>query len=257
MAENPRPPYNLTFEHHRLQVRKLANRQATTLAARRHIAQALQDNDLAVLLEPKKPCESPDTTKWEVFTDTSVMGPPKDTTFSWLGMEVKSPALFFTTESLSEVDKVCRLLTSTYLCTVNQTTGLHVHVGDSDKGFDSSTLRNLVAFCWAFEPQLDTLHPVSRLGNDWAPSMRDCSIFAETWQKKHGERPTPSTAIAQLMNMKPLLHLLEQTQKHHGARGAYNFRGFINQLLEASYLKHNKQTLELRQHEGTLDPERI
>jgi hypothetical protein len=150
--------------------------------------------------------------------------------FLLVGMEVKSSALFVTNESLSEVEKVCQLLSSIYLCTVNQTTGLHVHVGDSDKGFDSSTLRNLVAVCWALEPQLDTLHSVSRLGNEWAPSMRDCSSFAEDWQKKHGERPTPRTAIAQLMNMNPLLHLLQQTQKRHGARGAYNFRGFINQI---------------------------
>jgi hypothetical protein len=257
MEQNPKPPSHLTFEEHFLQVRKLATQQATTLAAKRHIAQTLQDNNLAVLLEPRKFCASPDTTKWEVSEDTSVKGPPDHTTFSWLGMEVKPSALYFTTESLSEVEKVCQLLTSMYLCTVNLTTGLHVHVGDSDKGFDSSTLRNLVAFCWAFEPQLDTLHPASRLGNEWAPSMRDCSSFAEDWQKKHGERPTPSTAIAHLMKMKPLLHLLQQTQKRHGARGACNFRGFINQILGASYLKNNKQTLEFRQHEGTLDPERI
>ena len=60
--------------------------------------------------------------------------------------------------ALQEVDRAVSLLSNTYLLSLNKTTGLHVHVRNGLHGFYFHTLQHLMAFLFAFEPQLNTLH---------------------------------------------------------------------------------------------------
>ncbi len=175
-------------------------------------------------------------------------------------MEIASRILYFTPESLDEVEKVYALLTSNYVCNVNVTTGMHVHLGDGTRGFTFPTMQKLIAFIWAFEPQLDTLHPPNRQNHPFGWSMRDRSNFSETWYRHHGERPGPIRGVLELGKEEDLIQLARQGMDHlSGHNSNYNFEGICRIASEDrtnARADIMKPTIEFRQHEGTLDGKR-
>lgn len=121
-------------------------------------------------------------TSWEVVRSVQAeMDEEKIFQYSWEPVEVRSPALDLSTESLDQVRDVCRLLMDTYICGLNETAGLHIHIGFGDEGFDLATVRALLAFTWAFEPQFDTLHPPEKLQDPSSASMRNESYMTNMW----------------------------------------------------------------------------
>ncbi|KAE9373686.1 hypothetical protein N431DRAFT_465964 [Stipitochalara longipes BDJ] len=102
---------------------------------------------------------------WSFLQDTSVY-PPNETEYNWMDVEVISPALEFTAENLATIPKACKAITGNYYTEITDSAGLHVHVSAGlEKTFELRTLQNLFAFLYAFEPQLDTLHPANRQSN--------------------------------------------------------------------------------------------
>ena len=101
---------------------------------------------------------------WTVKHDNTVLPPDsaKDN-YDWYDVEITSPILAYNAENIKLVRNVCKLLTRTYRISCNETCGLHVHVGNGLAGFDLATLRNLMGFIWAFEPQLGAIHPERRV----------------------------------------------------------------------------------------------
>lgn len=117
---------------------------------------------------------------WQVDTDDTV-SPPHQTQYMWAPIEVKSPALGFTPENLKGVENALKLLTEMYITDVNDSAGLHVHIlAGLESTFRLQTSQNLFAFLFAFEPQIDTLHPAHRQSNDqFCKSLRRSSTFVD------------------------------------------------------------------------------
>jgi len=116
----------------------------------------------------------------------------------------------------------------------------------------------MVAFLWAFEPQLTSLHPEGRQNGQWATSMRETSPYARNYLKTHGERPHPLAGAIHFLNCKTTTELIEQANYSDEYAptfkfSAYNFQGMYDRATGVD----GKPTIEFRQHAGTLSSEAI
>ena len=133
-------------------------------------------------------------------------------------------------------------------------------IGDSTKGFDNITVSNLVAFLWAFEPQLNSLHPMYRQNQTWGQSMREASTYAMEYRKKYGRRPHPLTGVLHFLKGKSMYNLIRDAAPDNNGSAsvykycAYSFQGLANKDLG---FDASKPTIEFRQHAATMDPEAI
>lgn len=169
-----------------------------TPAIRRDIALTLHNAGLPVnLMNPE--CE--DVLKWKITIDGTVRG-PYNTNYVWSSIEIKSPAYAYTPENLQAVEKGCNIISEKYLIEVNSSTGLHIHVSAGLKTpFRLETMQNLFAFLYAFEPQLDSLHPEHRQhDNEYCSySLRKHSNFIRNWWNEHGQLPTIIQGVIELL----------------------------------------------------------
>jgi hypothetical protein len=97
---------------------------AIKLAVKRSVRNTIKEAGFPVS-DDKAPLDEGDVSKWEIVEDPTVRG-PEDTPYKWTDIEVRSPALYFTSSSLKAVADVCDLLKKTYGLHVNDTMGLHV-----------------------------------------------------------------------------------------------------------------------------------
>jgi len=95
------------------------------------------------------------------------------------GIEITSPIMWATEESFQYVNRVFRALTGKFRLRINQTTGLHVHVGRGTKrNFSQQELRYFGAMIWSAEHVLDTLQPPERRSNHYSMCVRSFSNLA-------------------------------------------------------------------------------
>jgi hypothetical protein len=130
---------------------------------------------------------------------------------------------------------------------VNETCGLHVHVGKGRQNFPSDQeTKNLFAILWIFENRLSRLHPPHRHDFEQCRSMRVLSPLAE-------KDLSPKESLQRILacqSMAQVIILLTTAVVDGGmAYEGYN-------LLPGS-AEPIKRTVEFRQHAGTLDPEAI
>ncbi len=185
---------------------------------------------------------------WVIKTDSTIRSPAEDE-HDWWKIEVNSPPYIFSRESLGAVLVACRVLTSSFRTNVNESCGLHVHVGNGDDNFDLDTIRNLMAFLWCFEPAIDMLHPACRFNGIWCRSIRASSRFAERVRRF---KTTNVDILKRIFEESRGEELLKQmADANAGCKEAY-FTGNLREGL-FSGPPRNKVTLEFRQHEGTLD----
>ncbi|KZF25273.1 hypothetical protein L228DRAFT_65688 [Xylona heveae TC161] len=85
----------------------------------------------------------------------------------YAGIELKSPILPVSQESFEIIREVVMLLKRKFSLHCNLSTGFHVHVGYGQHGIPLRTLQNLAQVVTIFQPQIDSLHPPSRLDNHW------------------------------------------------------------------------------------------
>jgi hypothetical protein len=237
-------------------------------AVRRDIVQMLHEAGFPVHWERGSSSSSSSSSfdgdvvsKWQVVSDGSIFGPEKSP-YLWTGVEVKSPALAFNKQSLRAVEQVCRLITKRYIVQVNTTTGLHVHCSAGlETNFRLQTMQNLFAFLYAFEPQLDSIHPPDRQNNNYAHSIRVHSIFTDLWWKQYGQMPTLMQGVLELLKKDDMLELMTAvcyTWKDKSMRyNSFNMFQLLNKKKRGRLWRHHKRTIEFRQHEGTLEPERV
>ncbi|PBP20926.1 hypothetical protein BUE80_DR008253 [Diplocarpon rosae] len=212
--------------------------------------------------------DSKDLTSWSLTNDSSIGHPPDPTDehpleddegYHWTGVEVVSPAFLFCSESLDEVRRMCKLLSKHFKFVTNRTTGLHVHVGHAQKGFNPIHVSQILAFFYCFEPQIDTVHPIHRYNHEFGKSMRDRCNYTKYFQETYGEVPSTLTVLTKLLTLKRskperLLGKLTSLTRvgADGKMGNYNFNGVSTLPRRAA-----RPTIEFRQHEGTCDGERI
>lgn len=217
----------------------------------------IQDHISRALTSAGYPCESSRKAKkgygkWEVKQDGSIREPACEFNYTWFEVELVSPAMWFCEESIQAVMNVCQIVTSTYLVHVNETCGFHVHVGIGNENlgkFKFSTLRNLYALLWAFEPQLDTLHPSHRQEGWFCQSLR-----RKTYKDKHGQMLKPLEGISAFLKCKDVDELAEVIYITRSQ--AYNISNALDKF-SSSDMRYSKDTIEFRQHEATLDGERV
>lgn len=186
--------------------------------------------------------------KCVVYSDASIKA-PKDSAYSFASIEVKSPAFYYHSDALTAVSKMCQLLNDNYVIDVNESCGFHVHIGNAHQGFPFHTIRSLAAFFWVFEPQLDSLHPAHRVGTYWAGSLRHISPYVLTYERMTpSHKVTPHEGVVEIMKCRNLKELHDMFTVHRSS--AYNFTGLDEKGI-------SRNTLEFRQHEGTIDPVKV
>lgn len=208
---------------------------------RGHMASILIENGYSVYGEEERISDSDSYyEKWDLGKDTSIhiseLAPPPDKDrFGYSAIEMRSPALPYTTASLSQVKEVFRLLFSTFDVLVNKSCGLHVHVGNEQKGFPLQTLKNFCILTTTFERELESLHPSSRIGNKY--SLSSGALFA-------GVSPWDVEKIIKLArNEEDLIFRVQDSEKSY----AYNLLNLLGY----------KKTIEFRQHEATVNVEDV
>jgi hypothetical protein len=193
---------------------------------------------------------------WDIGTDGSVDPPDQavwdDETekesneyasYLWHPIEVRSPAFYFTPDSIRAVEDVCAILTSIYCINVNFSTGVHVHTGNGTERFEFNKIRKLAAFLFTFEPQLNSLHPQQRFDGDLYRSMRENSPLSQNFRQRMGRRIAPKEGVAVLLKCPDVNTLLAALGNSQINKGAYNFEGILK-VLNGNPLA--KSTIEFR-----------
>lgn len=210
------------------------------ILVRQHMIQILNENGF-----PTNGYQSQDFSKWTVYTDDTVH--PIHESENWYAIEVKTPALDYSREALEQVEKVVELLVSRFNLYTNEHCGLHVHVGNGDRGFDLRTLKNFCSLITVFDCQLDSLHPPDRLRNPHVKSTR--RVFSPG--------TTPQHKLFFIENLEAIDGLIQMF--HYTVEGEFSKHMAFNffNLLEFVSVTHPLRTIESRQHRGTLDPKLI
>lgn len=91
-----------------------------------------------------------DFTKWTVEHDGTVAR-EEDGVQDWCAIELKIPAFFFNPWALDQVEKALYVVNRRFTTVVNDSCGLHVHVGNCYEGYPLRTLKNFAMLITSFE----------------------------------------------------------------------------------------------------------
>ncbi|MCJ1300880.1 hypothetical protein MMC08_003679 [Hypocenomyce scalaris] len=187
------------------------------------------------------------TDNWTVSQDGSVKLdygelPPQLVGCDWFPLELKSPAYPYSSKALTEVRRAVEVVRGKFRTIINNTCGIHIHLGNHDRGFDLETVKNLALLVTVFERQFNQLHPPHRISAYCceAPTLRFPSH--NIWEV--------ARAIEAIPSIEDFVYLFctggpaEGIKKDH----AYN-------LCNLHYT--GRRTIEFRQHTGTLDTDAI
>ena len=159
-------------------------------------------------------------------------------------VEVVSPAREFNMAALEEVQVAIRAIVDTFPVLANETCGLHIHIGNGDKGFPLQTMKNFSTLTTSFERQVNQLHPRHRLDSPF------CHLETTAFEAAEREPWRMAFLINELPDMQSYMF---GTMRHDHSIFDHNWCYNINNL----GLQQAKRTIEFRQHEGTLDHQRV
>ncbi|KAL9120441.1 MAG: hypothetical protein Q9187_002999 [Circinaria calcarea] len=216
------------------------------------ISQALQAADVPVTLQ-----DMGDAANWSILLDRSIEFTEErlwDLEYRFIGIEVRSRILPGQTpeqlgESLDEVRLVIDTIAQLpFTLLTNRTTGLHVHVGNRHQGFPLRTLRNLCQTVHGLSRSIESIHPSHRVSSQHAASY--CSPPSRAFPSTNG--PTANLLLVEeCATRDALIDLLNPgAYKSH----AYNLANLDTRRGPPSTLK---QTVEFRQHAGSVDAEEV
>lgn len=200
---------------------------------------------------------------WYITTDYSLKETEDvDPSYEYVCFELVSPALVFCPGNLAKVRQVLDILSKNFRIHTNIKSGLHVHVGHGYDGFKPRQLKRIAQFCWAFEPQLLSLHPDHRHGqaNELLRPLRKEPPVSQICREE-ADRYDFALGLIQTLPTKRVLHRLQECESCNeilacfgGNRGGISF---VNCMDPPSPQQGGKRTIEFRQHEGTVDPDRV
>ncbi|KAH0547735.1 hypothetical protein FGG08_000226 [Glutinoglossum americanum] len=217
-----------------------------TLALRVAIRNALERRGI-LTFDPEQPGvgggSDGEYSRWAVATDTTIEPPlaiPGEDT-SWVAIEVKTRILRLNLEGITELRRGIASITESFCIGVNDSCGLHVHIGnDGKKGFDLQTLKNLSGLLLGFEKHLNSLHPPQRCRpGTWCAPLSNKAEFAPL---------PPLHRILLIERQRTFDSLLALLADETSSTSAVNF---------ANLAIGGTQTVEFRQHEGTVDERRV
>ncbi|KAI0391980.1 putative amidoligase enzyme-domain-containing protein [Xylariaceae sp. FL0594] len=129
---------------------------------------------------------------WCVDDDVSVRKEGDDY-YMYCGMEVNSPAEYATPPAFEALCLAIATVTSKFRCLVNETCGLHVHVGLGRERLALNHIRRVAALSYAAEPLLFSLHEPARVRNTYSLPLRLSSPLSDMYHycKTEAMRPEP------------------------------------------------------------------
>ena len=207
------------------------------ILVRVHMIQILINNGF-----PTNRFKETDFSKWTVDTDGSVT--PIEVRGSWYPIELKTPILVPSAAVFGDVERAVQLLRSHFHLCTNKNCGLHVHVGNENRGFDLGTLKNLGSLITVFESQLNSLHSPVRLANHYAELTS--TAF-------------PAVSLRDRLSIVDRLQSIDDLvmQFHLNDEGVFDKYMAFNFFNLQECLPNPLRTVEFRQHQGTLDPRLI
>ena len=177
-----------------------------------------------------------DFTKWTVEHDGTVAW-EEDGVQDWCAIELKTPAFFFNPWALDQVKKALYVVNRHFTAVVNDSCGLHVHVGNCHKGYPLRTLKNFAMLVTSFERQFSSLHPFDRINNHYVrPVSESFPPMMSVWDK-----------LLKIESCRTVEQII-QNFNYDNKWTAYGFLTLLNPSL---------RTVEFRQHSGTLDKDAI
>ncbi|MCJ1371407.1 hypothetical protein MMC20_002622 [Loxospora ochrophaea] len=186
--------------------------------------------------------------KWTITQDCSIVPdlPPDDEDYESQRMELVSRVLPGGEESLKEVCTVLSILNANFRVRTNETTGLHVHVGNGRRGFSLPCLKNFAQLVYAFEHQIESLHPDCRVD-----SASNVAEYCKSLSQSPGLRSRNGAqgALEKIRGQDDVSGLVEVCNFAADRCFAYNFQNLLKPL--------GKRTIEFRQLQGTTDPEAV
>ncbi|MCJ1381126.1 hypothetical protein MMC17_004235 [Xylographa soralifera] len=156
-------------------------------------------------------------------------------------LELVSRILPLTDESFEEIEAVINVIQTRYTLITNESTGLHVHVGDGNRGFALQTLKKFSILVVTFEHIVESIHSDARISVDGTQQCKKSS-----WGTRNIHEISSTVEECQTLEELRTLMNPELSKKY-----AYNF----GNLSLTQY--QPKMTIEFRQHEGAIDTERI
>ncbi|KAK7943868.1 uncharacterized protein PG986_012981 [Apiospora aurea] len=212
--------------------------------------------------------------RWNIEDDLTVEGTAEDRArdkpapgqphFGWYGLELVSPANPNTAASHEEMRFVLGVLRQKYgdRMRVNDSCGLHVHVGMGPYAIPVDRLKRIAAFLYAADPLISVLHPPNRQDNEFCRSIRRHAnvTWGMTAADAAAEIAGSSTGGGGGMPIDGPDGAPAGAAAGRGPRAAgvrdrgcnYNFNNYRVIPEPEGFV-----TIEFRQHEGTLDPARI
>lgn len=149
------------------------------ILVRRHMIQILNGNGLHT-----NGYQCTDFSKRTVDPDRSVK--PRHSSENWYPIELKSPVLDGSRTALEKFEKVIKLLVSMFKLYLNESCGLHVHVGNEDRGFTMRTLKDFGSLITLFEHQLES----AGLATFTLPSQHQvCKIHKQSYKLSISQAP--------------------------------------------------------------------
>ncbi len=197
-----------------------------TALFQRQIIDILKNNGI-----PTNPSDQVGFTKWTVETDLSVRRYNEGK--EWCAIEIKTPAYYFHSWDLEQIEKVVNLVNSNFDTYTNPSCGLQVHVGNLHNGFLMRTLKNFCMLITTLERQFDSLHPAHRIDNYYV------QIVGEQFS---GVDPRNKIQAIELYHTPE--DVVYGLNANNNKLRAYNFTPLLSAF----------RTIELRQHSGSMDP---
>lgn len=187
--------------------------------------------------------------EWEIKSDISVVDPEKGTTpYEYVAIEVVSPAYLFSPEAVADVQGVAEHLTKTYRTRLNQTCGMHIHIGCQHADYELQHLKNIIAIIWTFEKRFYQLVSEDRSAN---PAYTGLLTTSSRLVEKIA---TLAEGLEQILAAESVSDLAHMLTDPYWIRLGFNIRD-LDPLCTKSF--NPKTTLEIRIHEGTLEPEAL
>lgn len=164
------------------------------------------------------------------------------------GLEMSSPPYYYDEGSREAIRTVIKVLRTNYLVRVNKSTGIHVHVGNENDGFQLPILRNLLAILFTYERQIRLILPDDRaqVDNYWSLPLIATKFAAKYIDSSRLE------VLNHLLSFQDNNELIRSTQSRFSGSP-----GFLFDNLWLPYDDTGKRTIEYRIHHGSLDPEAI
>ncbi|ESZ89896.1 hypothetical protein SBOR_9721 [Sclerotinia borealis F-4128] len=162
------------------------------------------------------------------------------------GLEMSSPPYYYDEASREAIRTVIKTLRNNYLVHVDDSAGLHVHVGNGYFGLQWRKLRNLAAIVWTYEQHLELIMPEKRVGTKWCRSLWECKLQMNDVELARLEVLNLILSFTEGTNMVTELEAWDSI-----SRLGFNVRGLSTPFMDS------KCTVEFRYHAGSLDPEAI